>query len=318
MRADRSLLLCAAVTATATLVLTACTSGPDSTAPSPSAAVPTTSASTPSVSSVPTVSDTPTAPATSPAPSDTVPPTEGPAGPTWTARPTRTAEPTRTAGPTRTSKPPTVTGVDPALQSVQVVPASDRAHQAQLVKTLCATAVANVACVFTPSGPLVPVLGPAKLIAPAYQVCDSPGFETVEVSDTTESSTTLGVSVSVELGKIVKTGFEASFSTTWSQSFTTKVEDKMQLPAYSVGYVYRAPPMLRATGELFIREVGAILPGTGTAPQWYAYRLPSVVFDSPDSTASGHGSLAFVNRPMTASEKASCAAKGHAHPGGGR
>lgn len=317
MRADRSLLLYAAVTATATLVLTACTSGPDSTAPSPSVALPTTSASVPPVSSMPTASDAPTAPAPPRTPSDAMSPTEGPAGPTWTSQPTRTARPTSSAGPTRTTKPPGRTDIDPALQSVQVVPASDHARQAQLVKSLCSTPVANVSCVFTPTGPLEPVLGPAKMIAPTYQVCDSPGSETVEISDTTETSSTLGVSVSVELGAIVKTGVEASFSTTWLSSFTTRVEDKISLPAYSVGFVYRAPPMLRATGDLFIREAGAILPGTGTEPQWFAYRLPSVVFDSPAGGA-GHGSLAFANRPMTPSEKASCAAKGHAHPGGGR
>ncbi len=183
---------------------------------------------------------------------------------------------------------------------VQVIPASDRARQTDLVKTNCDTPVAGVTCIFTPTGPLQRMPAPTKRLARPYQVCEPEGFETVEVSDTTEVSNTLGGSVSVELGAVVKQAVEGSFGVTWASSQTTKVEDRMHLPAYSVGYVYRAAPIVRATGELFIRQ---------TSPEWNAYQLVDVIFDAPDTSPTAQGSVAFVSRPMTAAEKAGCAAR---------
>ncbi len=182
----------------------------------------------------------------------------------------------------------------------EVVPASDKQRQAELVQALCATEVPNVQCMFTPAGPLEPVLGPSNLLD-TEQICYPSGFMAVSTKDTVESSTSLGVAVTIELGKIVKTGVEGATTTTWTHSYTTEVEDRASLPAYTVGFAYRAAPMLRATGELFIRETGGV-----SGESWNAYRLLSVVFDSPDPSANGHGAVAFVSRPMTPAEKASC------------
>lgn len=88
----------------------------------------------------------------------------------------------------------------------------------------------------------------------------------------------------------------------------------MHLGPYSVGFAYRAAPLLRATGDLVIREKGAAgLGDSGDA----TYDLTGVVFDAPDTSAGASGIVAFASRPMTSAEKAShCTARARrgAHP----
>ncbi len=204
------------------------------------------------------------------------------------------------------------TGGD-SLSSINVVPASDKARQANLMSTLCNDPIANITCAFAPTSVPVPVLGKLRLLSP-IEACAA-GGKKVSTSQTTEESDTLGVSVSVELGKVVKQAVEASYSVTWSSSNTTKVEDEMELPDHTEGFAYRAAPLLRATGDLTIREAGATVPGAN-GPQWYVYELTGVTFDAPDTSPTAHGVLEFASRPMTAKERSGCVSRTRSTKGG--
>lgn len=304
----RSVAVTAAALASAAALLAGCTSGDQgSVTQSPSTA---TMAPGPSV--LPSVPTGPAPSSSSPAPTgvspttpDSVPPQEGPTRPAgWTA-PTGSARPTSSTRPSPT-RGRFVTDIDPALRTVQVVPASDTKRKAQLIKDLCDSGVANVQCIFTPTGPLEHVLGPMKRTSSEpYQMCRGTGFQEIAVKDTTDSTDDVGGKLSVRIGNIVGAGFEFSFGHIWTNSHTTTVKDRMEVQEYTIGYAYRAAPMLRATGEMFIRETGAIVPGAD-GPQWYAYRLLSLSYDTPDTTVSGNGTLDLVTRPMTPAEKATC------------
>ncbi len=189
-------------------------------------------------------------------------------------------------------------GANSGAVGYQVVPASDRAQQAALMRTNCENPVAGVTCVYAPSGPLQHVLGQYQLLGHPYPVCEPSGFESVSRSDTSEVSNSLGVSVSVEVGNMVKQAWEGSFSETWTQSQTTELEDELELPPYTWGYMYRAAPMLRTTGDVIIRS---------SANAYYdksaSYQLVGVSFDVPDTAPGDSGKVALASRPMTAAEK---------------
>jgi hypothetical protein len=185
----------------------------------------------------------------------------------------------------------------------QVVPASDPKEQASLLQSLCNTPPSGVTCSFAPSGPVTPVLGHYELVDHLV-TCDAEGEMKVKNTFTTEMSTSLGVQLSEEVGKIISTDIEADFATTWSSSSETVLIDSAPIPSYSVGFAYRAAPLLQATGTLLIRAKNAFELETphNTNPAYMTYQLDGVVFDAPDTSPSAHDAIAFVSRKLSQDE----------------
>jgi hypothetical protein len=195
-------------------------------------------------------------------------------------------------------------GLPGSFKDFEVVPATKVSRQSELIDSRCQQPVSGVTCAFAPTGPLKTTLGKYQAVAGAYSACGDGGEQTVTVTDTTDMSDSLGVSVSVELGNLVRLAIDATFNTTWSTSFSQAVADHVNVAPYTVNYAYRAAPLVEATGTLLIREKGSPLDLGDDG--YMTYELTDVVFTAPDTSGTATGEFAFVARDMTPAEKSTC------------
>jgi hypothetical protein len=202
-----------------------------------------------------------------------------------------------------TATPSGSRGLPGSFIDFEVVPATNVTRQSELIDSRCQQPVGGVTCAFAPSGDLKTKLGNYREIAGPYSACEDGGDQTVTATDTTDMSDSVGVSVSVLLGNLVKLAVDFTFNTTWSTSYSQSVADHVVVAPYTVSYAYRAAPLVEATGTLVIREKGAS--GLGDDGNT-TYELTDVTFDAPDTSGTATGAVAFVARDMTPAEKSTC------------
>ncbi|MFE8977691.1 hypothetical protein ACFYM7_30390 [Streptomyces cyaneofuscatus] len=153
-------------------------------------------------------------------------------------------------------------------------------------------------CVFHPSGPMTEFRGERRQVGATYPNCTSlPQRSSRSWSETTESSNSVGLSMTVTVGyeglfNSFSTSITTSFERTWRNAHTESSSTFVEVRPGEVGWLTRSPDMQKVSGtyELIFKD------------RFHGKRYWYVPFEAEGPV--GTSSMAQRTRPMTEEEKA--------------
>ena len=180
------------------------------------------------------------------------------------------------------------------------VPASASADDGPTVRELLEKCDNGTdSCVFHPKGEPEYFTGDRHQVGdPVYNCTSDPQTSSVNWSDTTSQSNSVGLSMTTEagFGKVFAVSYEQTFEHTWEESHTESQTTFVNTQPNQIGWVERAPQMQKVAGTYELRFPDKF------HDHYIWYVDLEVTGPAPDSSAA----VSQHVRDMTEEEQANC------------
>jgi hypothetical protein len=148
------------------------------------------------------------------------------------------------------------------------------------------------------------VLGPHKQVTKTmYNCSSSPATQAFSWTDTTGTTTTIGVKIGIGIDSIIKADFEAHFEQSWMNEHSESETDQLTVPENSVGWIEHAQVMRKVSGTWNTFDQDSS-PYPGGWKKVYADDV--ITAPAPEGEDGKHRAVLMKSRAMTDDEKKEC------------